>query len=191
MFSSPERSWEGRVGGKFWEDLGKVGILEELGLNPWEGVLGFELQTLDLELGLLIGGRGPTEGEKLGRQLEGRVWWDRGMVQTPGLAPPLALWAAQESRLGWMVCTEDCPKGLAGGENQHWPLASRKMGDSCCSGSSPKISTWPSASVSKGSALVSGLSQPVMAQSRQMASRIPAAMQRAVPAKRQMLRARL
>ncbi|CAD7669545.1 unnamed protein product [Nyctereutes procyonoides] len=60
------------------------------------------------------------------------------------------------------------------------------MGDSCCSGSSPKISTWPSASGSKGSAFMSWLSQPVTAQKRQMASRIPAATQSAVPAKRQL-----
>lgn len=46
MFSAPEGSWEGGLGGKFWEDLGKVGILDELGPNPWEGALGFELQTL-------------------------------------------------------------------------------------------------------------------------------------------------
>lgn len=46
MFSAPKGSWGGGLGGKFWEDLGKVGILDELGPNPWEGALGFELQTL-------------------------------------------------------------------------------------------------------------------------------------------------
>lgn len=34
------------MGEKVWEDLGKVGIVDESGPNPWEGALGFELQTL-------------------------------------------------------------------------------------------------------------------------------------------------
>lgn len=60
-----------------------------------------------------------------------------------------------------------------GVKNQDWLLASWKPGDSC-SGSSLKTSTGLSASVTKGSALMSWVSQPEVAKKRQTASKTPA-----------------
>ena len=36
-FSALEWLWKGGMGGKFWGDSGKAGILEDLGPYPWEG----------------------------------------------------------------------------------------------------------------------------------------------------------